>query len=144
MQRMQRRQRWALAVAAWRKKDRRTAAVEGASSIRDLFVDWICDYGDSIGRVLLSLLTVFSVFGVVYGLTGSIVAASPDGGPDVVVRSPARVAVFTLTALLTGGNPGDLQPSNDLVQLLIGVEAFLGIALTGLLGFVVGAKIRRV
>lgn len=143
MQRMQRRQHWADAVAAWRRKDLRTAVAEGASWIRDLFVEWTCDYGDSVGRVILSLFAVFAVFGVIYGVTGSVVTTSPFGGPDIVVRSPFRIAVFALTALMTGGNPGDLQPRNDFVQILIGVQAFLGIAFTGLLGFVVGTKTRR-
>lgn len=143
MQRMQRRQHWSTAIAAWRKKDFRTAIKEGAASVRDLFVEWTCNYGDSVGRVLLSLFGVFTIFGVIYGLTGGVVSASPGGGPDVVVRSPYRIAVFALTALMTGGNPGDLQPRNDFTQILIGLQAFLGIAFTGLLGFVVGTKTRR-
>lgn len=143
MQRMQRRQHKAAAVAAWKRKDLGVALVEGTRSIRDLFVEWTCDYGDSVGRVMLSLLAVFVVFGVIYGVTGSVVSTAAAGGPPVVIRSPYRVSVFALTALLTGGNPGDLQPRNDFAQILIGSQAFLGIALTGLLGFVVGTKIRR-
>jgi hypothetical protein len=40
-------------------------------------------------------------------------------------------------------SPIDLEPTSDLVGLIAGLEAFLGVALTGLLGFVVGYRIRR-
>ena len=58
-------------------------------------------------------------------------------------RNPVVVAIFSLLVMTTGSPEGGLAPRGDLTLLLMGVEAFLGIALTGLLGFVLGNRIRR-
>ena len=53
------------------------------------------------------------------------------------------MAIFSLLVMTTGSPEGGLAPRGDLTLLLMGVHAFLGIALTGLLGFVLGNRIRR-
>ena len=45
--------------------------------------------------------------------------------------------------MTTVGPSGGLQPRGDLTLALMGTQAFLGVALTGLLGFVLGNRIRR-
>jgi uncharacterized protein YjbI with pentapeptide repeats len=109
-------------------------------------VEWICDYGESIPRVLYSLLVVYLVFILLYGLTGSVVHVTLLGGAGAsyVTRDPRDLAIFSLYAITTSGTPAiGLLPRAEWVQLLTGTEAFLGIFLTGLLGFVTGNKIRR-
>lgn len=49
---------------------------------------------------------------------------------------------FSLSAMTTLESAG-LEPRNGLVELVAGSQALLGIALTGLLGFVVANRIRR-
>ena len=67
-----------------------------------------------------------------------------DRGKALVpTRNPVVVAIFSLLVMTTGSPEGGLAPRDDLTLLLMGVEAFLGIALTGLLGFVLGNRIRR-
>jgi uncharacterized protein YjbI with pentapeptide repeats len=109
-------------------------------------VEWVCDYGESIPRVLYSLLAVYLVFILLYGLTGSVVhVALPGGaGAPYVTRDPRDLAIYSLYAITTSGTPAvGLLPRAEWVQLLTGTEAFMGIFLTGLLGFVTGNKIRR-
>jgi len=110
--------------------------------------DWVveisCGYGESIPRVLVSLLIVYVTFALIYGLTWSVLRVH-----DTVVvltkeptRNPIDLAIFSLGAMTTM-DPVGLEPRTAWVQLLAGLEALLGIALTGLLGFVLGNRIRR-
>jgi uncharacterized protein YjbI with pentapeptide repeats len=102
-------------------------------------VEWLCDYGESPARVLLSVLAVFVLFTLIYGVSGAVVRAGYG-----ITRNPLRLAVFSLLTMTTlGGSSAGLQPRGEWVSLLTGIHAFLGIALTGLLGFVVGNRIRR-
>jgi hypothetical protein len=59
-------------------------------------------------------------------------------------RHPLDLATFSLLTMaqLDTGQAG-LEPGNQFVYLLSGVEALLTIFLTGLVGFVVGNRIRR-
>jgi len=110
-----------------------------AKYCRFQLVEWLCDYGESPARVLLSMLALFVLFTLVYGVSGAVVRAG-----DGVTRNPLRLAVFSLLTMTTLGGPSaGLHPRGEWVSLLTGVHAFLGIALTGLLGFVVGNRIRR-
>ena len=46
--------------------------------------------------------------------------------------------------MTTSGSPGvGLQPRDEYVYFLSGAQALLGISMTGLLGFVLGNRIRR-
>ena len=61
-----------------------------------------------------------------------------------MTHDPVDLAIFSLLAMTTSGSPVvELQPAGKLVHLLTGVQALLGIALTGLLGFVIGNRVRR-
>jgi hypothetical protein len=60
-----------------------------------------------------------------------------------VTRRPTDLAIFSLLAMTTGTIGIRLLPRNDLALLLVGVHVFLGVALIGLLGFVLGNRIRR-
>jgi hypothetical protein len=59
------------------------------------------------------------------------------------VRNPLHIAIFSLYAMTTSGMPFGMEPRNAFVQLMAGVESLLAVALTGLLGFVAGNRIRR-
>jgi uncharacterized protein YjbI with pentapeptide repeats len=134
------------AGVAWRARAWRTAARQAIRAGAAQLVEWVCDYGESIPRVLASILTVYLVYLVLYGLTGSVLHVNtPDNGTArYITHDPRDLAIFSLYAITTSGSPSiGLLPSNTYVQLLTGTEAFLGIFLTGLLGFVTGNKIRR-
>lgn len=110
--------------------------------VGDQLVEWVCDYGESVGRVLLSMLLVYVLFAALYGVTGSVMHV--EGTRQTPTRSVLDLLVFSLLAMTTSGSPAvGLVPRNASVQLLTGLQALLGIFLTGLLGFVLGNRIRR-
>jgi hypothetical protein len=123
----------------------RSAAGGYARYAADQLVEWLCDYGESIPRVLVSLFVLYLLFTVVYGLAGSVSREQegPTGTILVPTRNLADLAIFSLLAMTTGNLGLRLLPSDDLALTLVGIHVFLGIALIGLLGFVLGNRIRR-
>ena len=132
------------AKEAWREHDWKGVIPHYVKVALDQFVEWVCDYGESVPRVLCSLLAVYVLFTLIYGLTWSVIRVHAT--LTTIIREPTRnlidLARFSLAAMTTTDLTG-LEPRNGLVELLAGLEALLGIALTGLLGFVVGNRIRR-
>jgi hypothetical protein len=143
--RMQKREALAQARAAWSGRRWRRAIGRCAKYANDQLVEWMCDYGESVPRVLGSLAAVYTAFILIYALSGSVVreVELPGGSVRVPTRNPIEVAIFSLLVMTTVGPGGGLAPRGDLALLLMGVHTFLGIALTGLLGFVLGNRIRR-
>jgi hypothetical protein len=143
--RMQKREAMAQARAAHSGRRWGRALGRYMQFASDQLVEWVCDYGESVPRVLGSLAAVYVAFTLIYVLAGSVVREleGPGGSVRVPMRNPVVVAIFSLLVMTTGGSEGGLAPQGDVTLLLMGVEAFLGIALTGLLGFVLGNRIRR-
>jgi uncharacterized protein YjbI with pentapeptide repeats len=144
--RMEKREALRQAQAAWREHRGGAAARLTLKYAADQLVEWICDYGESVWRVLGTLLVIYALFVLVYGLTGTVLRV--EHGPAGEVRSPtyeaADLALFSLTAMTSPGNPPDyLVPRNELAYFLTGVQTLLSIFLTGLMGFVAGNRIRR-
>ena len=144
--RMQKREILRQARQAWAERRWGAALTACARFAGDQLAEWVCDYGESVPRVLASLLTVYVFFAFLYGVTGSVVRVetTPQGPARILTRRPLDLAIFSLLALTTSGTPAvGLLPRNEFVHLLTGMQALLGISLTGLLGFVVGNRIRR-
>ena len=141
MQKLEARRRGGVAVS---QRKWRTAIGSYSAYARDQLVEWVCDYGESIPRVLWTIFAVWMLFAFVYGATGSIllVGESPDGVLKEITRAPLDAMVFSLLAMTTAES-ATLVPANMAVDFIRGIEALLGVALTGLLGFVVGNRIRR-
>ena len=129
---------------ARRKRDWKGAIPRYVKVVGDQLVELVCYYGESVGRVLVSLVVVYVLFTLMYGLTWSVIRVQAT--PTAVFKEPTRSLVdllrFSLGAMTTMDIAG-LEPRNGLVELLAGVEALLGIFLAGLLGFVAGNRIRR-
>jgi uncharacterized protein YjbI with pentapeptide repeats len=123
---------WQLAIVRYA----RLAAYQG--------VEWLCDYGESILRLIVSLVVLVCFFTAVYAITGGVVRIeqTPAGAVTRPTRDPVELLLFSL-GTITRMSPIDLETRGHLTGLIAGLEAFLGIALTGLLGFVVGYRIRR-
>jgi hypothetical protein len=102
-------------------------------------ISWLadvsCGYGESITRTFLSIVVIQVMFTMGYWLTGSIVDSS---GP---VRSLSSAIIFSF-ATMTTTNLQELSPANSLVELVMSLQVLLGIAFTGLLGFVLGNRVR--
>ncbi len=132
------------AVAERKAGNWRSAARLYASYANDQFVEWLCDYGESVPRVFAALLVVYVFFTLLYGVTGSVVRMQGALRNPVITRAPIDLAVFSLLALTTSGSPGiGVQPRGEFVYFLSGAQALIGISITGLLGFVIGNRIRR-
>lgn len=144
--RMEKRAALASARTAAEKRKGLRALVYFAHFSSDQFVEWLCDYGESVPRLLGAMVFVYLSFMVLYSLTDSVVRvhATPTGVVTMPTHGIADLAVFSLLAMTTSGTPSvGLQPRSEIVYLLTGLQALLGIALTGLLGFVLGNRIRR-
>ncbi len=143
--RMQKQEALERGRAARRRGDWHAAVASYAEFVNDQLVEWLCDYGESIPRILASIAVLYLVFGVLYAVTGSVVREddSPAGVVRVMTRNPIDLAIFSLLAMTTGSIGIRFLPRNDLALTLVGIHLFLGIALIGLLGFVLGNRIRR-
>ena len=93
-----------------------------------------------IPRVLAAMVLVYLLFIGVYYATDAVVHVA-DGS---VTHDVSELAVFSLLAMTTSGDAAvGLAARPDAVNLLTSVQAFLGVTLFGLLGFVFGNPIRR-
>jgi len=112
--------------------------------LSDWLVELICKYGESPSRTLATMVVIFALFVAIYWAAGAVVKVEENTGS--ITHMPTRnlkdLAIFGLGAFVTM-DPKGLQPREDWVQLLAGLEGLLGISLTGLLGFVLGNRIRR-
>ena len=103
----------------------------------DWFVELLCDYGESLWRVLAWMLLVIVGFAAYYQVSHAVVTSSQD-----VATSVWDHLIFSLGAFTTL-QPTRLQPARPGVELLTTIQAIIGISLAGLLGFVAGNRIRR-
>ena len=113
-----------------------------AAWLLDWFVELICGYGERPWRTVAAMIAVFVVFSGLYGITWSVMRSAPDNSTFIPTRDPRDLAIFSLAAFTTMDAKG-LEPRAGWVQIATGIEALLGIGLTGLLGFVIGNRIRR-
>lgn len=144
--RMEKREVLRQARAAWCQRDGRTAARAALKYAGDQLVEWVCDYGESVWRVLGTLLVIYVLFVPVYGLTGAVlrVQETPAGKVKAPTYDPVDLALYSLTAMTAPGNPPEDLLSRDAVAyLLTGLQTVLSIFLMGLMGFVAGNRIRR-
>lgn len=144
--RMEKRFAFAESTASFKQRRWLKAVSWQARATSDLVTEWMCDYGESIPRVLATLLVIYVLFTVLYVATGSVVRVSQVPGLQMrpTAASLKEVAIFSLLAMSTSGSPSiGLEPSSVLVHLFTGMQALLGITFTGLLGFVLGNRIRR-
>jgi hypothetical protein len=139
-----------------RKRKRRTAAAYFATwrtiadyctkYIIDQCVELICDYGEGIRNVVISLAAVWIGFALIYWVIAGVWGPWQDLGSMQVrhiTRNPIDLFSFSLGAMVTL-EPSDLEARSILImRILMPLEALLGIFFAGLLGFVVGNRIRR-
>ena len=95
------------AIQAFAARDARTAVVSLVRYLVEQFVEWLCDYGESVPRVLGSLLVLHLVFMSIYGLGGCVVRIreTPTGIERAPTHSLVDLATFSLLALSTSGSP---------------------------------------
>lgn len=139
------------AGSAWKKREYKNFLSFSSLWLSDWFVELLCDYGESVSRVILWLLLILFVLGplLVYFSGGLIWDGSNQ---EFYANLPNRglqnlygyfQGVLYMLDVLTTADYSELAPRNDLVRFVSGLMAMLGIALIGLLGFVVGNRIRN-
>lgn len=104
--------------------------------LTSVLADLVSGYGEEVGRVLVTLVAVQALFTLGYLWSGSIVDAAKQP-----VSGLWNAVVFSLGALTTT-NLQNLHPASSAVEFVMGLQVVIGIALTGLLGFVLGNRIR--
>jgi len=111
---------------------------------KDWVTELVCNYGEGLCRTVAAMVVMFWLFIGVYWWCGAVMRVEHEPGLTryTPVRNWKDLAVFSLSAMTTI-DTGDLVPRASWVRFLMGIEALLGIGLTGLLGFVLGNKIRR-
>jgi len=103
----------------------------------DRVEEWTCDYGESVPKTLRAMGVALVGFAFVYWLVGAVVDVSGDpfsGWWHCLLYSGGAFTTFGVDTL---------RPANDWIRALSIFESGVGIALTGLLGFVLGNRIRR-
>ncbi|MGI4755645.1 MAG: pentapeptide repeat-containing protein [Janthinobacterium lividum] len=113
----------------------------GMRYLGDVVAEWLCDYGDSVVRVLRAFFTTLAVFALVYWLTGSL--RPREGFAASHAFQWVNYLLFSLDSMTTvGTSEVALRPSGELGMLLSSLQTVIGTTLLGLFGFVLGGRIR--
>ena len=119
--------------------------------LSDWTVELLCDYGESIWRVLAWLIVLVFVVGplslfMAGGLdwNGSNIPTyyALKDGLSKFIYSYFQYLLYMLDTVTTASF-SEMNPRNDATRLLSGIMASIGIFLLGLLGFVAGNRIRN-
>ena len=114
--------------------------------VLDVMAEELCGYGQNILRIIRTLLIVWVAFALFYGLVAGVWGPEQRVGDEVVryiTLNPFDLLWFSLGAMTTANLPGLQARPTPVMHFLISLEPLLAIALTGLLGFVLGNRIRR-
>ncbi len=152
--RMEKKKNWAAGAYALRELHRivpRRFLKAGG----DQLIELVCDYGESFWRAMACVAAVWLVFALTYGLSGNVLAPSSPGAATIgastaqqgtnyiPTRNPLHWLVFSLATMVTIELPALVASSEPWMSVLMPLQAFIGIFLAGLLGFVAGNRIRR-
>jgi uncharacterized protein YjbI with pentapeptide repeats len=143
--RMGKREAWQRARIAADGGSWRAAVAGGAKAAADQLVELVCDYGESVSRVILTLVAVWFLFAAIYAVAGVRGPWWEPSAGEANRSAPGLVYPVTLSlqAMTTLGAVGAGAPPTRLLQILTSIQALLGTFLAGLLGFVAGNRIRR-
>ncbi len=112
----------------------------------DAFAEWLCDYGESLPRLLRAFFVTVVAFALFYAVTGTLVHTAE--GNALLAGQPARNLLtlfgFSLLNMCTSGIPDiGVKPGTHLVYFISSLQYVLGLVLIGLFGYVLGNRIRR-
>lgn len=128
------------------KRKWRAAVTNCMKYAGDQLVELVCDYGEGIWRVIRTLIFVWIFLALIYGLIAGVWGPWQDtnfGQIRHITRNPLDLLWFSLGTMVTLHPPGLEARSTLLMRVLTPSQALLCIFLAGLLGFVLGNRIRR-
>ncbi len=129
-------------AAHWKQQQRRSAVAHALLWFGDVMAEWLCDYGESLYRVARAFLVILITFAALYWLTGSL--RPREDLPVLHPFTPVNYLIFSLDSMTTvGTSEVALRPKGELGILLSSLQTVIGTILLGLLGFVLGARIRK-
>jgi uncharacterized protein YjbI with pentapeptide repeats len=134
------------ARTAFGKRDVGAALRPSLQWLGDVASEWVCDYGESVTRVLRAFLVVLVGFAAVYWLSGCLEPReAAQAGAVPATRFPMiDYLLFSLDSMTTvGTSEVGLKPGGQLGVLLSSVQTVVGTVLLGLFGFVLGVKMRN-
>jgi hypothetical protein len=128
---------------AWRVRDWKQFIKQSVKRVSDAAVEKLCDYGENWTLVLFWLGFVWLSFALLYGLLGGVQRIDP-GGLNRTTYSILDLLAFSLATMTTIEPIGLIASNLGVLRILMPLEVLLGIALTGLFGFVLGNRINHV
>lgn len=129
------------ARTAWAARNGRDLVRHGYQWGADRFVEWLCDYGESLSRIARAFVLVIGLFAAFYGLAGGLVREGGDGSPTYNVLD---LVSYSALNMMTANPPEiGIKPIGRVTNLLVGIEGAVGIILMGLYGFILGNRLRR-
>lgn len=149
--RMRKMETWQSARVSFHERKWPSAFMAAARAGSDLFVEVLCDYGESVRRLAAWILAMILLVGpALVGLLGGLdwTGANRDIYYSLTtwwqrgLYAYGQYVLYILDAFTTASF-AELRPANDCVRLASGAIALSGIVLAGLLGFVAGNRIRR-
>ncbi|KMO42671.1 pentapeptide repeat protein [Methylobacterium tarhaniae] len=130
----------AQARAAWRAQDRNGLMRHGYRWLADHVVEWLCDYGESLSRIVRAFALIIVVFAGLFGLTGGLI---PEGSAQATYNAIDLLSYSALNMMTANPPEIGIKPVGRVTNLLVGVQGATGIVLMGLFGFVLGNRLRR-
>ena len=138
--RMGRRHAGVRAREAFLARDLRGTVSHGYRWIADRFVEWLCDYGESLSRIARAFLVGILLFAAAYGATGGLF----HEGANTPTYNPLDLVSYSALNMMTANPPEiGVKPLGRVTNLLVGLQGAAGIVLMGLFGFVLGNRLRR-
>ncbi|HEV2543285.1 MAG TPA: pentapeptide repeat-containing protein [Methylobacterium sp.] len=138
--RMGRRHAGQRAREAFFARDIRGTLSHGYRWIADRFVEWLCDYGESLSRIARAFLVGIVLFAGAYGATGGLF----HEGENIPTYNPLDLVSYSALNMMTANPPEiGVKPIGRVTNLLVGLQGAAGIVLMGLFGFVLGNRLRR-
>ncbi len=134
------------ARAAFGKREAGAALRPGLQWLGEIVSEWVCDYGESVTRVLRAFLVVLVGFAAVYWLSGCLEPreAASTGAVPAARFQMIDYLLFSLDSMTTvGTSEVALKPGGQLGVLLSSVQTVAGTVLLGLFGFVLGVRMRN-
>ncbi len=124
----------------WHKKQWNKSFQNIVKWFSDSLIEAISDYGENPWRVLVCINLVWLGFSILYGFLAGVIN-SESGVPT---HNAVDLLAFSLGTMTTI-EPVGLSPNNIwYMRFIMPFETLLGIAFTGLFGFVLGNRINRV